>query len=59
MLGFVSVLDSPAGIESGARHAMYFCDDAVIVTNPELSALRDGDKMVGFIWYAWHTEHTI
>ena len=28
---------------------MYFCDDAVIVTNPELSALRDGDKMVGFI----------
>jgi septum site-determining protein MinD len=45
------VLDSPAGIESGARHAMYFCDDAVIVTNPELSALRDGDKMVGFIWY--------
>jgi septum site-determining protein MinD len=46
-----SVLDSPAGIESGARHAMYFCDDAIIVTNPELSALRDGDKMVGFIWY--------
>lgn len=31
------VLDSPAGIESGARHAMYFADDAVIVTNPELS----------------------
>lgn len=29
---------------------MYFCDDAVIVTNPELSALRDGDKMVGFVW---------
>jgi septum site-determining protein MinD len=44
------VLDSPAGIESGARLAMYFCDDAIIVTNPELSALRDGDKMVGFIW---------
>ena len=44
------ILDSPAGIESGARHAMYFCDDAIIVTNPELSALRDGDKMVGFIW---------
>lgn len=44
------VLDSPAGIESGARHAMHFCDDALIVTNPELSSLRDGDKMVGFIW---------
>lgn len=43
------VLDSPAGIESGARHAMYFADDAVIVTNPELSSCRDADKMVGFI----------
>lgn len=43
------VLDSPAGIESGARHAMYFCDDAVIVTNPELSSCRDADKMIGFI----------
>lgn len=29
-----------AGIESGARHAMYFADDAVIVTNPELSSCR-------------------
>ena len=44
------VLDSPAGIESGARHAMYFCDDAIIVTNPELSSCRDADKMIGFIW---------
>lgn len=43
------VLDSPAGIESGARHAMYFCDDAVLVVNPELSSCRDADKMVGFI----------
>ena len=32
--------DSPAGIESGARHAMYFADDAIIVTNPELSSCR-------------------
>jgi len=40
------VLDSPAGIESGAKHAMYFADDAIIVTNPELSACRDADKMV-------------
>ena len=44
------VLDSPAGIESGARHAMYFADDAIIVTNPELSSVRDADKMVGFVW---------
>lgn len=43
------VLDSPAGIESGAKHAMYFADDAIIVTNPELSSCRDADKMVGFI----------
>lgn len=43
------VLDSPAGIESGAFHAMYFADDAIIVTNPELSSCRDADKMVGFI----------
>lgn len=43
------VLDSPAGIESGARHAMYFSDDAIIVTNPELSSCRDADKMIGFI----------
>jgi septum site-determining protein MinD len=43
------VLDSPAGIESGARHAMYFADDAIITTNPEISACRDSDKMIGFI----------
>lgn len=43
------VLDSPAGIESGARHAMYFCDDAIVVTNPELSSCRDADKMIGFV----------
>lgn len=41
------VLDSPAGIESGARHAMYFADDAIITTNPEISACRDSDKMIG------------
>ncbi|KAI9993165.1 hypothetical protein PInf_015236 [Phytophthora infestans] len=35
--------DSPAGIESGARHAMYFADDAILVTNPEIRA------MIGFI----------
>ena len=43
------VCDSPAGIESGARHAMYFADQAIIVTNPELSSCRDSDKMIGFI----------
>jgi len=43
------ILDSPAGIESGAKHAMYFADDAIVVTNPELSSCRDADKMIGFI----------
>eukprot|EP00937_MAST-01D_sp_MAST-1D-sp2_P003655 g3655.t1 len=43
------VCDSPAGIESGARHAMYFADEAIVCTNPELSSCRDSDKMVGLI----------
>jgi len=43
------VCDSPAGIESGAYHAMLFADKAVICTNPELSSVRDSDKMIGFI----------
>eukprot|EP00603_Paraphysomonas_imperforata_P000955 CAMPEP_0114420196 /NCGR_PEP_ID=MMETSP0103-20121206/4431_1 /TAXON_ID=37642 ORGANISM="Paraphysomonas imperforata, Strain PA2" /NCGR_SAMPLE_ID=MMETSP0103 /ASSEMBLY_ACC=CAM_ASM_000201 /LENGTH=300 /DNA_ID=CAMNT_0001588665 /DNA_START=52 /DNA_END=954 /DNA_ORIENTATION=+ len=43
------VCDSPAGIESGARHASYFADEAIICTNPELSSCRDSDKMIGFI----------
>lgn len=34
---------------TGARHAMYLADEAVIVTNPEVSSCRDSDKMVGFI----------
>jgi len=41
--------DSPAGIESGAYHAMLFADKAVVCTNPELSSVRDSDKMIGFI----------
>ena len=43
------ICDSPAGIESGAYHAMLFADKAVICTNPELSSVRDSDKMIGFI----------
>ncbi|OQR83748.1 septum site-determining protein minD [Achlya hypogyna] len=43
------ICDSPAGIESGARHAMFFADEAIIVTNPEISSCRDSDKMIGFI----------
>jgi len=43
------VCDSPAGIEMGAFHAMYFADHAIICTNPEVSSVRDSDKMLGLI----------
>ncbi|MEE9412261.1 MAG: septum site-determining protein MinD [Methylococcales bacterium] len=43
------VCDSPAGIEKGAMLAMYFADDAIIVTNPEVSSVRDSDRMLGIM----------
>lgn len=43
------VCDSPAGIERGALLAMYFADEAVIVTNPEVSSVRDSDRMLGVL----------
>lgn len=43
------VCDSPAGIEHGAVMAMYFADDAVVVTNPEVSSVRDSDRMLGIL----------
>lgn len=43
------VCDSPAGIERGAHYAMYFADDAVVVTNPEVSSVRDSDRMLGIL----------
>jgi septum site-determining protein MinD len=41
--------DSPAGIEHGATMAMYYADDAVVVTNPEVSSVRDSDRMLGIL----------
>lgn len=41
--------DSPAGIESGAHLAMYFADEAVIVTNPEVASVRDSDRILGLL----------
>ena len=41
--------DSPAGIERGAHLAMRFADDAVIVTNPEVSSVRDSDRIIGLL----------
>lgn len=43
------ICDSPAGIESGAYHAMLFADQAIICTNAEPASARDADKMIGFI----------
>src|SRR4029079_15145866 len=41
--------DSPAGIERGAQLAMLFADEAVIVTNPEVSSVRDSDRIIGLL----------
>ncbi len=41
--------DSPAGIEKGAQLAMYEADAAVIVTNPEVSSVRDSDRIIGLL----------
>ena len=43
------ICDSPAGIEKGAHLAMYFADEAIIVTNPEVSSVRDSDRMLGLL----------
>lgn len=41
--------DSPAGIEAGAMMALYFADEAVVVTNPEVSSVRDSDRILGML----------
>jgi len=43
------ICDSPAGIEKGAHHAMYFADEALVVTNPEVSSVRDSDRVLGLL----------
>ncbi len=43
------ICDSPAGIERGAQLAMYFADEAIVVTNPEVSSVRDSDRMLGLL----------
>jgi septum site-determining protein MinD len=48
--GFDYILcDSPAGIEKGAHLAMYFADRAVVVVNPEVSSVRDSDRILGLL----------
>jgi septum site-determining protein MinD len=41
--------DSPAGIEKGALLALYFADEAIVVTNPEVSSVRDSDRILGVL----------
>ncbi|MDO5639473.1 MAG: septum site-determining protein MinD [Neisseria sp.] len=49
-LGFEYVIcDSPAGIEQGALMALYFADEAIITTNPEVSSVRDSDRILGIL----------
>ena len=43
------VCDSPAGIEAGALMAMHYADHAIIVTNPEVSSVRDSDRILGIL----------
>ena len=49
-MGFEYVVcDSPAGIETGALLAMHFADEAIVVTNPEVSSVRDSDRILGML----------
>jgi septum site-determining protein MinD len=43
------VCDSPAGIERGAFLALYYADEAIVVTNPEVSSVRDSDRILGIL----------
>jgi septum site-determining protein MinD len=43
------ICDSPAGIEKGAHLAMYHADEALVVTNPEVSSVRDSDRVLGLL----------
>ncbi len=43
------ICDSPAGIERGAVMALYYADEAIVVTNPEVSSVRDSDRILGIL----------
>lgn len=43
------ICDSPAGIESGAEHAMHHADEAIVVVNPEYQSITDADRMIGLL----------
>ena len=49
-MGFEFIIcDSPAGIETGALMAMHYADEALVVTNPEISSVRDSDRILGML----------
>ena len=49
-MGFEYVVcDSPAGIEQGALMALYYADEAIVTTNPEVSSVRDSDRILGIL----------
>jgi len=48
------ICDSPAGIERGAQLAMYHADDAFVVVNPEVSSVRDSDRVLGLLGSRTH-----
>lgn len=45
----IIVLDSPAGIESGFEHSIFLADRALVVSTPDVSAVRDADRVIGII----------
>lgn len=54
------VCDSPAGIETGAMMALYFADEAIITTNPEVSSVRDSDRVLGILASkSWRAEQNM
>ena len=49
-MGFEYIIcDSPAGIEAGALIALYYADEAIVTTNPEVSSVRDSDRIIGIL----------
>jgi len=45
----IVLLDSPAGIESGFEHSIFLADRALIVSTPDVSSVRDADRVIGII----------
>ena len=43
------LVDCPAGVEDGFKNALSACEEAIVVTNPELSAVRDADRVIGIL----------